>query len=456
MTKGAYMSGYTVQISSVTRGKLESYLATIKGDQSEMGANLKARLDKNQVDISGLDTQTLFHYLVNTKKHCIFAESAVLLTKAGGQENYTDWSPAEASILGDISINMPVSYFDNGVHSPRDPYFQIHGTPIKGNLCFVPGALLKNAATNICPDLDELKSTETGQLDPVKLSALYERRLLPLLLQINNTAQQNTKRALVTIPGLGCGCFQGTYHYVDILLQVALKDLLEKHGDKLSHIAGIHFDRYEAIRGIEGDQKDTIKNIHLHTRSFRTSPEKAAQLDSLEKYGDNAEYIDCEHFCIVAWDHFSFPGNDFFAQNNRKTDDGVKAAATNSMLQLLPNNHGITGTYDPQDNKFKPTGIHENMDWNTVFAEKNIELNTSNTLVCDLETGSFTNLRTGVVIENPQQAQRRQPVVGGLSRLITQPSTGGCCAAFTSCWNKVCGRTKEATAGDYEKMGGVQ
>ena len=58
---------------------------------------------------------------------------------------------------------------------------------------------------------------------------------------------------------------------------------------------------------------------------------------------------DCMLFSIVAWDHVSWPGNDFFA-GSRCTDDGVKAAATNSMFALT----GIEGHYDPDRGAYLP------------------------------------------------------------------------------------------------------
>lgn len=44
----------------------------------------------------------------------------------------------------------------------------------------------------------------------------------------------------------------------------------------------------------------------------------------------------------MAWDHASLPGNDFFA-DARFTDDGVSAAATNSMEIIT----GVQGEYKP-------------------------------------------------------------------------------------------------------------
>src|SRR5262249_44771579 len=49
----------------------------------------------------------------------------------------------------------------------------------------------------------------------------------------------------------------------------------------------------------------------------------------------------------VAWDHVSWPGNDFLG-GSRATDDGVKAAASNSMSALA----GVEGKYGPAERLF--------------------------------------------------------------------------------------------------------
>ena len=45
----------------------------------------------------------------------------------------------------------------------------------------------------------------------------------------------------------------------------------------------------------------------------------------------------------------SWPGNDFYS-GMRSTDDGVRAAATDTMLKMT----GIEGQYDPVSNKYQP------------------------------------------------------------------------------------------------------
>lgn len=55
---------------------------------------------------------------------------------------------------------------------------------------------------------------------------------------------------------------------------------------------------------------------------------------------DGDDFSDCTLCSIVAWDHVSRPGNDYFG-GSRCTDDGVKAV-TDSMA--VPT--GVEGHYD--------------------------------------------------------------------------------------------------------------
>ena len=49
----------------------------------------------------------------------------------------------------------------------------------------------------------------TDRSTPRNTNALYERRLLPVFQHVNSIAATQGKSALLTIPGLGCGCFAG-------------------------------------------------------------------------------------------------------------------------------------------------------------------------------------------------------------------------------------------------------
>tara|TARA_R110002073_G_scaffold22682_1_gene78241 strand:+ start:1165 stop:1410 length:246 start_codon:yes stop_codon:yes gene_type:complete len=69
----------------------------------------------------------------------------------------------------------------------------------------------------------------------------------------------------------------------------------------------------------------------------------------------------------VAWDHVSWPGNDFFV-GSRATDDGVKAAATGSMKSIT----GIEGRYDDSICEYRPPGDYQS--WEGVVKRSDLQL----------------------------------------------------------------------------------
>jgi hypothetical protein len=88
--------------------------------------------------------------------------------------------------------------------------------------------------------------------------------------------------------------------------------------------------------------------------------------------GDN--FTDYQLFSFVAWDHVSWPGNDFYL-GARSTDDGVKAAATNVMTVMT----GIEGVYDPNTNKYLPPAGYET--WKEVVRKNKIQLEVAKNII---------------------------------------------------------------------------
>jgi len=110
----------------------------------------------------------------------------------------SDWNLTELGILGDISISVPVTVFDNGLHSAPTP----HSEPFPGTLVFTPGALLRNGGGCIPADWDEVTLPD-GSLDSEGYYGLYERRLLTVFQHVDAMAFAHGKHAFLTIPGLG-------------------------------------------------------------------------------------------------------------------------------------------------------------------------------------------------------------------------------------------------------------
>jgi hypothetical protein len=76
----------------------------------------------------------------------------------------------------------------------------------------------------------------------------------------------------------------------------------------------------------------------------------------------------------VAWDHVSWPGNDFYG-GSRCTDDGVKAAATNTMQMIT----GIPGDYDPFIHQYMPPAPYRT--WSEVVNYRRLRLKVEGNLL---------------------------------------------------------------------------
>lgn len=322
---------YNILLHATAYAKVGTYLDELKSGVKP-SRYLEARLAT--CGINSLDIIGLLELLVNTKKPQIFAESAI-------RGDGTDWNAQELSILGDLSIAVSVTVFDDGRH--RHP--QVHVSPFSATLLFTPGALLRNDQEATPADWDEV--TKNGSIDQTAYNALYERRLLPLFAYANEQAQAAGYQAVMTLPGLGCGQFAGPFQgQLGNSLQLALESLLERHGHQWPNIAVVWFDPYAECTS----STQSIHGIKFKVRPLARGHNDTPQLCLPEVYRELDPTDQPLHlFSIVAWDHVSWPGNDFYA-GARTTDDGVKAAATSAMMTMT----GFEGVYDPRYWKYLP------------------------------------------------------------------------------------------------------
>lgn len=340
-------SRYTILVPGETRCRVEDLLAELRPNPSQAGSYLQAILAG--VPMESLGPLDLLGLLFDTRRPQIFAESEV----AG---DGSDWNLTELCILGDVSVAVPVSIFDDGAH--RHP--AVHATPFRGMLVFTAGALLDNGYGYTPADWTEVVSSD-GRVDPDGLLNLYRRRLLPVFRHIDAHASRH-RSALVTVPGIGCGQFAGPFRgQLAPLLEVVLRQLLRDHGKEWANIRAIHFDPYSQGRN---------SREQIHGILFQVRPSKAAgnqpipQLCPPPTYAAaEDDFSHCSLYSIVAWDHVSWPGNDFYI-GSRCTDDGVKAAATDSMATIT----GVAGRYDAQQTQYLPPAPFR--DWNTVVQER--------------------------------------------------------------------------------------
>jgi hypothetical protein len=342
---------HTLIIPAETRSRLTGYLASLRAGSATAGGRLHERLAGTR--LADLTEPEFLNALLNTKIPQIFAESAV----AG---DGSDWNLTELGLLGDISIAVPVTVFDNGHHTAPVP----HAVPFTGTLVFTPGALLRNGRGQTPADWAEVTQAD-GKLDTDGYHRLYERRLLPVFQQVNASAARDGKKALLTLPGLGCGQFAGPFAgTLGAELQAVLEQFLTRHGESFPHIRAVYYDPFSEC----SNSRREISGISLMIRPLLMGNAGKSQLCPPPAYAEEGDdFSDCSLTSIVAWDHVSWPGNDYFG-GNRCTDDGVKAAATSSMAVLT----GFHGHYDPQRAAYLPPPPYRT--WNEVVTRNALAL----------------------------------------------------------------------------------
>ena len=344
------MSDYDILIHDVTYQNAAVYLKVVQAGEITAGAYLRKNL--KDYDVSQMGENQFIEHLINTKKPQIFAESAVY---GDGR----DWNQTELSLLGDIGIAVPVTVYDNGVHSNPT----VHTVPFEATLLYIPGALLRNGTGNIPADWEEV--LKNGELNFDAYCALYERRLLPSFQYANDAAKAKNKQAFITIPGLGCGQFAGKFRgQMGTHLRNVLVEFLQKYYGRFNNIRAVYYDPYSEC----DNERIEIDHLSFFVRPFTKGNKDKPQLCRPQVYEEPGDdFANCELFSFVAWDHVSWPGNDFY-NGYRSTDDGVKAAATSSMAVMT----GVKGHYNERTNTYDPPNGYAN--WEDVVLKRNIHI----------------------------------------------------------------------------------
>ena len=341
---------YNVHIHQDSFQRVKDYQRALTLQEKEPGRYLQERLHGKT--LSNLSADTFLEALVRTKKPQLYAENGII-------GDGSDWNQDELSILGDVGISVPVTVFDNGRWSQP----QGHAAPFSAELLFIPGALL--AGRGPVEPVDHQELVVAGEIDEAAYYRLYERRLLPLFVHANAVSEQKGKQAFITVPGIGCGYFAGRFrNSLKPLLEKTLFAFLEKHYERFSSIRAVYFDPNSGLE----NARHEFSHLTYLVRPLEAGNWEKPQLCPPEKYeeGDD-DFSNCDLFSVVAWDHVSWPGNDFYI-DSRNSDDGVKAAATCSMASLT----GVEGKYNPQTYKYAPPAEYRN--WEEVVLRNQIEL----------------------------------------------------------------------------------
>jgi hypothetical protein len=332
-----------ILIPDETRARLAEYEAAVRAGHARPGARLAETLE-NESDFTTA--------LLRTKLPLIFAECAV----AG---DGSDWNLTELGLLGDISVAMDITVFDDGRHTGPEVFDE----PFEAGLVFVPGALLRSGGPAKPADWDEVVDDQ-NQIDQDAYDALYARRLLPGFRWIEARALECGQPALVALPGLGCGQFAGPFRgQLGVHLERALRRFLDHHGTEFPNIQTVIFGTYNEChpsRAQHGGIDFRVRRLTMGGKPQLSRPVAHADDDE-----DRERLAGCRLFSFVAWDHVSWPGNDFYG-GARATDDGVKAAATNSMEVMT----GVAGSYSRGRNEYLPPEPHRT--WGELVREMGV------------------------------------------------------------------------------------
>jgi hypothetical protein len=140
-----------------------------------------------------------------------------------------------------------------------------------------------------------------------------------------------------------------------------LARLLDTHGASLPNLRAVYFDPYSECENARADHHGITLLVRPLTAPGNAQKSQLCRPADYAEAGD--EFGECALYSLVAWDHVSWPGNDFYA-GLRATDDGVKAAATSAMSGVT----GIAGRYDTVTHQFLPPS--EYGDWGEVVSAR--------------------------------------------------------------------------------------
>uniref|UniRef100_UPI00313D35C1 hypothetical protein n=1 Tax=Rickettsia endosymbiont of Urophora cardui TaxID=3066265 RepID=UPI00313D35C1 len=163
-------------------------------------------------------------------------------------------------------------------------------------------------------------------------------------------------------------------------LNKALQNIITKNANNYSNIACIYYDPFDEC----ANQEKNINGIKYRVRPAKDNLSKAQLSHPIDYQEQGDDFSNLKLYKIVAWDHASFPGNDYFI-GSRNTDDGVAAAATNSM-EVITN---IKGEY--KDGYYLPPSGNKN--WQQVVKANNTHLIAKNNVKIVTSDGAYVKLK---------------------------------------------------------------
>ena len=315
-----------------------------------IGEEYDPALPLNELEKSAIRTMPaadFLQFLMNTRMPTIFAESAGAVAINKGEWNLTEFQilSGVTSVLADLKV------FDQGVWYDAGATGEYLEENYTASLIAIPGALLDRRTQRSSIDPDEVQNdrdklvvnnSETGrpEIDPIAYIEFYKKRLSAGFEQANALASPD-KKAFITLPGIGNGAFAGEFARGTIgLLSQAVEALLREN-PHWTNIGTVLLDGFGSTHTQDTliETNDANSKIQFRVENYQG---KIGQLAKAEKFArtddEKAKYQNTTRIKILAWDPFSYEGNDWVA-GNRETDEATLAACDG--LSVISGSSGV-------------------------------------------------------------------------------------------------------------------
>lgn len=268
----------------------------------------QVKLDTVLASLKQMPVEDFLNLLVKTQKVTVGAASSSQLNES------------EMAILNNVTMAATITVFQDSQNTAEN----------KNDIPFQAQAIFTH------PDFNA---------DESNLDRYFKERILPILIQANNAAEQAGKQALVVIPDLTKSA--QSQQALDALIH-----LIEEKANALTHVRGVCIDSY----GVTSKNEAGHVNILLK-RDFQT-------IASLAHPGDyGSQYKDCLLVKVVK-------GNPFVYQNSSdpQLSEQQDIAKLTDLFQVLAGG-AAKGHFNDKTVAFTLDAASEKPDWQTVLKE---------------------------------------------------------------------------------------
>ena len=427
-------AAFKLTLPEETFNKLQDYCEQLTSGNMTPGIRLSQLLKNHGIDLSSLTTSVLFNALLNTKQIQIMPESV-------GTTQKPDWNDMEGAILCDTVMTMEAKAFSNGGRargrqalpslSEAQPGSEGGGAPATDEttpatlntfLIAVSGPLLA-ANTNINADKRECGlvrinerehaySQNGVEFDEAAYTALLNRRFAMAFAQANAFAANKGEKIVVTLSGLGLGCFLPhtsvkTQLQMNELFESTLNEFLNTQKSRLSSINAVMFDPYDGFMSTDratAQEKNKTRLIgHLTYVCASSHPNCQSQNSMPQIYPLNTwmnkDFKDCLHATIINADGYAVLGNEGL-YGALSSDEPCKVFSTNALSRLT----GCDGNYSYHYSRYLYSKVGDLSDWNKVLESSDLPFgfDVSEVMICNPTLCELTEHKLSPANSTPQ------------------------------------------------------